>query len=64
MQKITVHHTSSRDGNYRYTESYGAMWINMYYLEEQQFVHGLACLTNTMVNFHEKVKIFIHSYLF
>ena len=52
-----VHHTSSRDGNYHYAKSYGAMWINMYYLEELQFVHGLACLTNRMVNFHEKVKI-------
>lgn len=41
-----------------------SMWINMCDLEEQQFVHGLACLTDRMVNFHEKVKIFIQSYLF
>ena len=59
MQKIMAHHTSSRDGYYHYTKSYGAMWINMYCLEEQLFVHGVACLTNKMVNLHEKVKILI-----
>lgn len=41
-----------------------SMWINMYDLEEQQFVHGLACLTNRMVNFHEEGKNFIQSCLF